>query len=106
MRLADVKEEAWKTRACPIPTRIVPDFEALFETLNAQGWLVLEPPPIDHRETCIGALESKIVKDFKNWMINNPRLMLNHRRIGQYRWYITIGAPCVPRRKAQQGESK
>jgi hypothetical protein len=49
-------------------------------------------------------LESKIVKDFKNWMINNPRLMLNHRRIGQYRWYITIGAPCVPRRKAQQGE--
>ena len=108
MRMADVKPQAWGARPCPIPTRMVPDFEALFETLNAQGWLVLEPPPIDHRETAIGALESKLVKDFKNWMINNPRLMLNHRRIGEYRWYITIGAPCKSahnRRKAQQGES-
>jgi hypothetical protein len=109
MRMADVKPQAWGARPCPIPTRMVPDFEALFDILNAQGWLVLEPPPIDHRETAIGALESKIVKDFKNWMINNPRLMLNHRRIGEYRWYITIGAPCKSahnRRKAQQGESK
>lgn len=106
MRLADIQEDAWKTRAHPIPTRIVPDFEALFETLNAQGWLVLEPPPIDHRTTANGALESKIIKDFKNWMINNPRLMLNHRRIGQYRWYITIGAPCVTRRKAQREEKE
>lgn len=108
MRMADVKPQAWGARPCPIPTRMVPDFEALFETLNAQGWLVLEPPPIDHRETAIGALESKLVKDFKNWMINNPRLMLNHRRIGEYRWYVTIGAPCKSahnRRKAQQGES-
>ena len=107
--MADVKPQAWGARPCPIPTRMVPDFEALFETLNAQGWLVLEPPPIDHRETAIGALESTLVKDFKNWMINNPRLMLNHRRIGEYRWYITIGAPCKSahnRRKAQQGESK
>lgn len=107
MRLADVKKEAWGARPCPIPTRTVPDFEALFETLNAQGWLVLEPPASDHRETATGALESKLVKDFKNWMINNPRLMLSHRRIGEYRWYLTIGNPCksTQRRKAQQGES-
>lgn len=35
--------------------------------------------------------------------------MLSHKRIGEYRWYITIGAPCKSahnRRKAQQGESK
>lgn len=109
MRLADVKPQAWGARPCPIPTKMVPDFDALFETLNTQGWLVLEPPPIDHRETATGALESKIVKDFKNWMINNPRLMLSHRRIGEYRWYLTIGNPCTSahnRRKAQQGESK
>ncbi len=109
MRLADVKPQAWGARPCPIPTKMVPDFEALFETLNTQGWLVLEPPPIDHRETATGALESKIVKDFKNWMINNPRLMLSHRRIGEYRWYLTIGNPCKSahnRRKAQQGERK
>ena len=104
MRMADIKEEAWKARACPIPTKRVPDFDALFLTLEARGWLVLEPPPIDHRETALGPLESKLVKDFKNWMINNKRRMLSHRRIGEYRWYITIGSPCVPahqRRKAQ-----
>ncbi len=109
MRLSDIKKEAWGARACSIPTKMVPDFDALFDTLNKQGWLVLEPPAIDHRETSNGALESKIVKDFKNWMVHNPRLMLNHRRIGEYRWYITIGAPCVStkqRRKANQGESK
>lgn len=103
MRLSDIKEEAWKTRACPIPTKMVPDFDALFLTLEARGWLVLEPPPIDHRETTLGALESKLVKDFKNWMLSNKRLMLNHRRIGAYRWYITIGSPWQ-RRKAQKGE--
>lgn len=108
MRMADVKPQAWGARPCPIPTKMVPDFEALFETLNAQGWLVLEPPASDHRETPLGTLESKLLKDFKNWMINNPRLMLSHKRIGEYRWYITIGAPCrsTQRRKAQKGESK
>jgi hypothetical protein len=93
VKLSDIKKEAWGARACPIPTKMVPDFSALFDLLNEQGWMVLEPPPIDHRETCIGALESKIVKDFKNWMINNRRLMLNHRRIGECRWYLTIGSP-------------
>ena len=109
MRMADIHEAAWKARASPIPTKMVPDFDAMFDILNTQGWLVLEPPPIDHRETAIGALESKIVKDFKNWMINNKRLMLSHRRIGEYRWYITVGNPCKSahqRRKAQQGEKQ
>lgn len=108
MRLADIKREAWDARPCPIPTKMVPDFDALYLALNAQGWLVLEPPPIDHRATALGPLESKIVKDFKNWMINNKGLMLSHRRIGEYRWYLTIGSPCKSthnRRKAQpEGE--
>jgi hypothetical protein len=107
MRMADIKPQAWSARACPIPTKMVPDFEALFDALNAQGWLVLEPPAIDHRETANGALESKILKDFKNWMLHNRCLMLSHRRIGEYRWYLTIGAPYTPRRKAQpEGEMK
>jgi hypothetical protein len=97
MRMADIQEEAWKTRAHAIPTKMVPDFDALFDDLDTRGWLVLEPPPIDHRITAIGALESKLVKDFKNWMLNNRRLMLNTRRIGQYRWYLTIGAPYAPK---------
>lgn len=106
MRMADVKREAWSARPCPIPTKMVPDFDALFLALNAQGWLVLEPPPIDHRETTLGPLESKIVKDFKNWMLHNKGLMLSHKRIGEYRWYLTIGAPWQrPSRKAQpEGE--
>lgn len=108
MRMADIPEAAWRSRASPIPTRMVPDFAAMFDILNTQGWLVLEPPALDHRETAIGALESKVVKDFKNWMINNKRLMLNHRRIGEHRWYITVGNPCKSahqRRKAKKGES-
>lgn len=93
MRMSDIKKEAWKVRATPIPTRMVPDFEALFHALETQGWLVLEPPSADHRLTTGDALESKLVKDFKNWMISNKSLMLSNRRIGQFRWYITIGRP-------------
>ena len=99
MRMADIKKEAWKARPCAIPTKMVPDFNALFDLLNARGWLVLEPPALDHRETAIGALESKTIKDFKNWMLGNKQLMLNHRRIGEYRWYITIGAPYAPKKQ-------
>ena len=99
MRLADVREDAWVSRAHHIPTKIVPDFEALFDDLDTRGWLVLEPPPVDHRITSLGVLESKIIKDFKNWMLNNRRLMLSHKRIGQYRWYLTIGATYAPKAK-------
>lgn len=104
MRMADIKPQAWDARPCPIPTKMVPDFEALFNVLNVQGWLVLEPPAIDHRETAAGALESKLLKDFKNWMLNNRALMLNHRRIGEYRWYLTIGAPYTRRKAQPEGE--
>ena len=104
MRMADIKKEAWNARPCPIPTKMVPDFDALFDALNAQGWLVLEPPAIDHRVTTLGATESKVVKDFKNWMINNKSVMLSSRRIGEYRWYLAIGSPWQ-RRKAKKGEA-
>jgi hypothetical protein len=80
---------------------MVPDFEALFATLSQRGWLVLEPPPIDHRVTPQGAVESKTIKDFKNWMVSNRKLMISSRRIGERRWYITIGAPC-PNYKTQR----
>tara|TARA_R110000868_G_scaffold112176_3_gene302284 strand:- start:3509 stop:3823 length:315 start_codon:yes stop_codon:yes gene_type:complete len=103
MKMSDIPEEAWKSRASPIPTKLVPDFPALFDVLDTQGWLVLEPPALDHRETPQGAFESKVVKDFKNWMISNKSLMLNARRIGQYRWYLVIGSPWQ-RRKANKGE--
>jgi hypothetical protein len=102
MRLTDVEEEAWTTRAHPLPTKLVPDFDVLFDDLNVRGWLVLEPPAIDHRITTNDAVESKLVKDFKNWVMNNKRLMLNNKRIGQYRWYLTIGAP----RKGKANEDK
>jgi hypothetical protein len=102
MRLADVKDEAWNVRPHPIPTKMVPDFDALFHDLNTRGWLVLEPPPVDHRVTTLGAVESKIIRDFKNWLMNNPRLMLNSRRIGQYRWYLTIGGPYARKPKGEK----
>ncbi len=93
MKMSDIKDAAWAVRPHPVPTKSVPDFEALFHALDRQGWLVLEPPPEDHRTTTLGALESKLIKDFKNWMLTNRHRMLNARRMGQHRWYLVIGAP-------------
>jgi hypothetical protein len=104
MRMDDVKEEAWSVCPDQIPTKVVPDYDALFPVLDARGWLVLELPPEDHRVSTSGALESKTVKDFKNWVLNNKHLMLSIKRLGQYRWYLTIGAPY--KRNPRKGESK
>ena len=102
MRASDVKEEAWGASPHPILYRATPDFEAMYYMLEASGWLVLEPHSLDHRLTANGAMESKTVKDFKNWMLNNKHLMLNTKRLGQYRWYLTIGAPY--KRNPRKGE--
>ncbi len=106
MKLSEIKPEAWAARPHAIPTKMVPDFDALFTALETRGWLLLEPPPIDHRATTLGALESKLVKDFKNWMINNKRLMLSHRRVGEYRWYLTIGAPCKSSQQSRKAKER
>lgn len=105
MRLSEIPEDAWKAQASPIPTKIVVDNEALCAALESKGWLLLEPPAIDHRTTKQGAVESKILKDFKNWVINNKGVMLSTRRVGQHRWFVAFGAPCLTsqqRRKLKQ----
>lgn len=102
MKMSEIKEEAWKARAHAIPTKMVPDWDALFQSLEASGWLVLEPPAIDHRETTLGVLESKLIRDFRNWAINNKSLSIQFRRIGEYRWYLTVGAPCLSTRQRRR----
>lgn len=106
MRIDEIRWDAWDVTPSAIPTKMVPDFEALFNKLEKEAWLVLQTPPIDHRTSPNGSLESKLVKDFKNWTMNNKGLMLNHRHIGQYRWYIVIGRPCPTAKKRQELRSK
>lgn len=106
MKMSDIKDAAWACSPHPVPTKVVPDFAALFHDLDTRGWLLVEPPPEDHRLACNGVVESKLVKDFKNWMINNKRLMLSHRRVGEHRWYIAIGAPCMSSQQSRKAKEK
>lgn len=95
MKFRDVPAIAWNAAATAIPTKqvVAPDWCALFALLSERGWVVLEPPEEDGRATCNGSMESKLFKDFRNWSMNNRSLMLNAKRIGQNRWFVTIGKP-------------
>lgn len=93
MKAKEIPDAAWAAPGTEIPTKLAPDWDALYETLAAQGWIVLEPPPEDRRETANGSCESKMFKDFRNYAMYNRKVMLNARRIGLNRWYVVIGNP-------------
>jgi hypothetical protein len=95
VKFRDVPAAAWSAAATAVPTKqiVVPDWAPLFITLTECGWVVLEPSEEDGRTTCNGSFESKLFKDFRNWAMNNRAVMLNAKRIGLHRWFVTIGNP-------------
>lgn len=99
MKTKNMPNEAWGAQATEIPQKLTPDWAALFDILEQKGWIVLEPPPEDLRETTNGAYESKLFKDFRNYAMNNKRLMLNAKRIGLNRWFVVVGNPVKARER-------
>ena len=87
MKIADVPEHAWGA-VTPIPTKIVPDWDALHQTLLEQGFVVIESDAI--RTTSLGVDECVPVKAFNCHLRLTKKVKLRTKRITKTRWFCTL----------------
>lgn len=88
MRLDDIPGTAYTAAPTPVPTKVVYDWQALHETLKAQGFVVIESDQL--RATASGGVESVLVKSFNSYLRQTVGVRLKTKRISAHRWYCTI----------------
>ena len=88
MKTKDIPDWALTQRATPIPTRVVPDWEALAKTLLEKGFVIIESDVV--RTTSAGAEECVLVKAFNSHLHGVQKMKLQTRRISKTRWFCTL----------------
>lgn len=88
MKLKDVPQAALGARATKVPTKLVPDWDAMYDILKRQGYVIIESD--DLRLTSAGADECVPVKAFNSHLRGVHRTPLRTKRIGNNRWYCTL----------------
>lgn len=88
MKISEVPNKAFTVPPTPIPTKVVPDWDALYQILVKRGFVVIES--IDIRMTSIGAEECVPVKSFNNHVRLTQGKRLLTKRISATRWYCTL----------------
>lgn len=88
MKSSEVPQAAYEAAPVRIPTREVPDWDALYHIMAKRGFIVIEGREI--RATNIGGEESVLVKTFNNYVRNVKNMKLRTRRLSKYRWVCTL----------------
>jgi len=89
MKISDVPEKAFYATPTHIPMKRVPDWDALYEVLKANGFVVIEDDAI--RTNINGSQEGVKVKNFNNFVRSIKRQKLFTKRISNTRWVCTLG---------------
>jgi hypothetical protein len=88
MKINEVPEKAFTTAPTPIPMKMVPDWNALYQILMKQGFVIIEST--DVRATSVGGEECVQVKSFNNHVRLTQGSRLQTKRISATRWYCTL----------------
>ena len=88
MRIEDVPKAAFTTAPTPIPTKVVHDWQALHDTLKAQGFVIIESDQL--RVMAGGGSEGVLVKMFNSHLRQTVGARLKTKRISAHRWYCTL----------------
>lgn len=88
MKIADIPNEALSAPPTPIPTTVIYNWEALFVTMQEQGFIVIESENL--RKTNRGADECVEVKMFNSFVRQNKHIPLRTKRISKFRWLCTL----------------
>ena len=91
MKVEDIHADGWTAPPTQVPTKVVYDWAALYETIQEQGFVVIESDQL--RKTPSGGAESVLVKCLVAYVHNRkqtPRLKIVSRRIGVNRWYCAL----------------
>lgn len=92
MKIEDVPRAAFTKKATKVPTKLVVayDWDALYELVEKQGFVVLECEEDELRVTTGLGLESPVVKAFNSWCRLHHKRHLRTKRIGATRWFVTL----------------
>lgn len=88
MRIDEIPDAALNAAPTPIPTKVMYDWQALYETLKAQGFVVIESDQL--RTMPSGGVESVLVKMFNSHLRQTVGVRLRTKRISAHRWYCTL----------------
>ena len=88
MKISEIPSEAFIAPATPIPQRIVYDWEALHQTLQDRGFIIIESNSL--RVLPSGVEECIPVKAFNSHLRQTKGIGLRTKRIGATRWYCTL----------------
>ena len=88
MRFDDIPSTAYTAAPTPVPTKVTYDWQALHETLKAQGFVIIESDQI--RALPSGGVESALVKMFNSHLRQTAGVRLKTKRISVHRWYCTL----------------
>ena len=89
MKIQDVPKQAFTAEPTPIPTKVVPDWDALLSVLTTNGFVVLEADEL--RIAKSGSQEAVNVKTFNNYVRMTKRRQLLTKRISNTRWVCVLG---------------
>ena len=89
MKIQDVPKQAFTAEPTPIPTKVVPDWDALLSVLTTNSFVVLEADEL--RTAKSGSQEAVNVKNFNNYVRMTKRRQLLTKRISDTRWVCTLG---------------
>ena len=89
MKITDVPNDAFNAEPTPIPTKVVPDWDALLSVLTTSGFVVLEADEL--RIAKSGSQEAVNVKNFNNYVRMTKRRQLLTKRITTTRWVCVLG---------------
>jgi hypothetical protein len=101
VKIDDIPDEAFKARITPVPMRLVPDWDALYDLLVQREFIVLEVPLSDLRRVSKThkAVESVTVKGFNNHVRLVKKKALRTKRITQLRWYCELAEVAKKRKR-------
>lgn len=88
MRMSDVPEAAFAAPATTVPTKIQYDWEALFDVMQQQGFVIIESDVVRTRPD--GQVECVIVKAFNCHVRTTQKKALRTKRIGSNRWFCCL----------------
>jgi hypothetical protein len=89
VKITDVPNDAFTAEPTPIPTKVVPDWDALLSVLTTNGFVVLEADEL--RTAKSGSQEAVNVKNFNNYVRMTKRRQLLTKRISNTRWVCVLG---------------
>lgn len=90
MKISEIPDAAFNKKPTQIPTKVVPDWDALYDLIERVGYVVIECDAHELRTTSIGAEESPTVKAFNGWFHQKHKRCIRTKRIGKTRWFVTI----------------